>query len=254
MTVIYMNELDILNEISYIGYLLLKYGAEIYRIEESLERMLKGLGYKDVEVFALPAYFTMSCTLEDHTPYCITKRSLYNRINLDKLYELNNLVRNISNHKVAPKDIHDEIIKIIEKPMSHSLILIGYVLSAAFFTLFFGGKLNDMLVASVNGFILYYAILIMENLQINSIVRTILSSMILTIISLIAFRFDIIQNIEFSIIGTLMILTPGVAITNSFRDIIRGDYESGVARFIEAFLIAASIAIGVGTIMLIGGI
>ena len=64
-----------------------------------------------------------------------TKCSLYNRINLDKLYELNNLVRNISNHKVAPKDIHDEIIKIIEKPMSHSLILIGYVLSAATFFL-----------------------------------------------------------------------------------------------------------------------
>ena len=54
-------------------------------------------------------------------------------------------------------------------------------------------------------------------------------------------------------IGTLMILTPGMAITNSLRDIIRGDYASGVARLAEALLIAASIAIGVGIILIIGG-
>lgn len=34
-----MNEVEILDAINEIGYLLLKHGAEIYRVEESIRRM-----------------------------------------------------------------------------------------------------------------------------------------------------------------------------------------------------------------------
>lgn len=248
-----MKEKDIIDQISYIGFLLLRYGAEIYRVEESLSKMMKNFGYNDVEVFALPAYFTMSCTLKDDSPYCVTKRSIFHRVNLDKLYELNSLVRRISENEVLPENIEKEILAILEKPLNYTFILIGYVVSAAFFALFFGGSLNDMIIAAISGFVLYYAILIMENLNVNSIFRTIIGSMILTVISLIAYRCHFINTIDYSTIGTLMILTPGMAITNSLRDIISGDYSSGVSRLAEALLIAVSIAIGVGSILIIGG-
>ena len=47
-----MNEQKLINLIGEIGRLLLKYGAEIYRVEESLLRMCKSYGYQNVEVFA----------------------------------------------------------------------------------------------------------------------------------------------------------------------------------------------------------
>lgn len=50
-----------------------------------------------------------------------------------------------------------------------------------------------------------------------------------------------------------MILTPGVAITNSLRDIMSGDYISGMARMLEALLTATFIAVGVGIMMVILG-
>ncbi|WP_278463930.1 threonine/serine exporter family protein, partial [Thomasclavelia spiroformis] len=59
-----MNEQKLINLIGEIGRLLLKYGAEIYRVEESLLRMCKSYGYQNVEVFALPTYFTL--TIETH--------------------------------------------------------------------------------------------------------------------------------------------------------------------------------------------
>jgi uncharacterized membrane protein YjjP (DUF1212 family) len=43
-----------------------------------------------------------------------------------------------------------------------------------------------------------------------------------------------------------MTLVPGVAITNAVLDTINGDYLSGTARILEAFVIAAAIAIGIG--------
>ena len=52
-----------------------------------------------------------------------------------------------------------------------------------------------------------------------------------------------------SIIGSLMILTPGIAFTMGIRDFVHGDYLSGTIRMIDALLIAASIAIGTGLVL-----
>ena len=51
------------------------------------------------------------------------------------------------------------------------------------------------------------------------------------------------------IIGSIMPLVPGVAITNAIYDTLHGDYISGSARMLEAFVTAAAIGIGVGISM-----
>ena len=84
-----MNEQLLLKNIAEIGRLLLKNGAEIYRVEESLERMCQSYGFKDIGVFALPTYFTISVTFKDNTSASYTKRTLQNRTNLDAVCALN---------------------------------------------------------------------------------------------------------------------------------------------------------------------
>lgn len=248
-----MNDVDILKLINEIGYLLLKHGAEIYRVEESLKRMCEGFGFQDIEIFAIPSYFTISLTLHDGTPYHSSKRSRVNRFHLDHLYELNCLVRKISNQEIECHEIETEINKIKTCPLNLSLILFGYVVSSAMFCIFFGGGLIESIVSAIIGFILYFFIYFMEKLNINGIVRTLLSSMVLATIAIIAHKIHIISNLQSVITGTLMLLVPGIAITNSLRDIIGGDYVSGLSRMIEAILTAASIAIGVGIMMMFLG-
>ncbi len=246
-----MNELEILQQINKIGQLLLKHGAEIYRVEESLKRMCEGFGFQDIEVFAIPSYFTLSLTLHDGTPYQSSRRSRSNRTHLDHLYELNCLVRQISNQELTLDEIKTIIHKIESEKLNYRLILIGYVVSAAMFCAFFGGHLTEMLVSALIGLILYYFIYLLERLDVNVIVRTILSSMVLASIAIIAQKTQFITNQQSVITGTLMLLVPGIAITNSLRDIIGGDFVSGLSRMIEAILLAASIAIGVGIMMMV---
>ena len=246
-----MNDLETLTAINEIGYLILKHGAEIYRVEESIQRMCEGLGFHDVEVFAIPSYFTLSLTLHDGTPYHSSKRSRTNRIHLDHLYELNCLVRQISNQELTLEQINQKIHYIKHQKLNFQLILIGYIVSAAMFCVFFGGGFNEMIVSAIIGFVLYYFIYLMELLNMNTIVRTILSSMVLASIAIIAHKINIINDQQSVITGTLMLLVPGIAITNSLRDIIGGDFVSGLSRMIEAILIAASIAIGVGVMMML---
>ena len=47
------------------------------------------------------------------------------------------------------------------------------------------------------------------------------------------------------VIGALMPLVPGLSITNSVRDLIRGDLVSGGAILTESLLLATALAVGV---------
>lgn len=60
-------------------------------------------------------------------------------------------------------------------------------------------------------------------------------------------------NLDTVVIGSIMPLVPGVAITNAVRDTLQGDYISGCARILEAFLKAAAIALGVGVAFAVFG-
>lgn len=249
-----MNEQKLINLIGEIGRLLLKNGAEIYRVEESLVRMCKSYNYQNVEVFALPTYFTLTIETHDNHPYTLSKRTQQNRVNLDCVYELNNLVRYVCDNQPDYDCLSKEINRIKNSHENMYLVFLGYGLGAGFFATFFGGGINETIVAFFIGFMLYFFIWLMEYLEINNLVSTLLASMFLSALAILALKLGMIQDLQATTIGCLMILTPGVAITNSFRDIMAGDYVSGTARMVEALLIATFIAIGVGAVMVgLGG-
>lgn len=248
-----MDEQKLINLIGEIGRLLLKHGAEIYRVEESLIRMCKSYNYLNVEVFALPTYFTLTIEMHDNYTYSLSKRTRQNRVNLDMVYELNNLVRYICDNHPDYNYIKEKINKLNNAPENMYLVFIGYGIGAGFFTTFFGGGIAEAIIAIIIGFILYFFIWLLEILEINNLVCTLLSSMLLTTIALFCNNLGIINNLQATTIGCLMILTPGVAITNSLRDIMGGDYVSGMARMLEALLTATFIAIGVGIMMMVLG-
>lgn len=55
---------------------------------------------------------------------------------------------------------------------------------------------------------------------------------------------NLADHVDACIIGTLMLLVPGLLFTNALRDIIFGDINSGINRIVEVLLIAAAIALG----------
>ena len=57
-------------------------------------------------------------------------------------------------------------------------------------------------------------------------------------------RWGIGQDANKILIGNIMLLIPGIALTNSLRDLIGGDIITGLLRFLDAILVAAAIAAG----------
>jgi len=54
-------------------------------------------------------------------------------------------------------------------------------------------------------------------------------------------------------IGDIMLLIPGIALTNALRDLFVGDTISGILRLLEAVLQAGIIACGFALAILTGG-
>ena len=81
--------------------------------------------------------------------------------------------------------------------------------------------------------------------HISRIFRDMLSAIACTLTALIAQLVYPALQVNFAIIGALMVLTPGVALTMGIRDIINSDYLSGTIRLVDALLVAGCLAVGV---------
>ena len=80
-------------------------------------------------------------------------------------------------------------------------------------------------------------------------ITNILGSGIVTFLSLIVLSAGIPILQDKVVIGDIMPLVPGIALTTSIRDFFNGDYLSGAIHMIDAILTAFSIAVGVGAVI-----
>ncbi len=118
----------------------------------------------------------------------------------------------------------------------------------------FGGSFLDVAATAVVGVLLAAIITLGEKVKMNVIIIDILSSIGIAILAIAMKTYGMKEiNMDTVIISAIMPLVPGVAITNAIRDTLQGDYLSGGARVLEAFLKAASIALGVGIGMALFG-
>ena len=108
--------------------------------------------------------------------------------------------------------------------------------------------LRSALAAALAGFLASGYLLLCEQHELPGGFCKISCAALITLVCILACRM-LGTPASHSIIGSLMILTPGIAFTMGIRDFVHGDYLSGTIRMIDALLIAASIAIGTGLVL-----
>ena len=92
-------------------------------------------------------------------------------------------------------------------------------------------------------------------IKMKPIFSNILCSMISGMVCILTHYIGLGHHVEMIMIGNIMLLIPGVLMTNSFRDFISGDMISGLLHFSEAIITAICIAAGfIFSKILLGGI
>jgi len=94
-----------------------------------------------------------------------------------------------------------------------------------------------------------YSIHRLAKMDLNLFLTNISGGVIAALVAIIFNSIFPFIQVDKVIIGAIMVMVPGVAMTNAVRDSIAGDLVSGLARGAEALLIAVSIAFGVGFVL-----
>ena len=242
-----MNYSDLVNTAVETGYLLVANGGEIYRAEESMQRIFRAYGVDSGEVFAIPTLIEVTVSTPDGNPITRIKRVPQRMVNLDRVEQVNALCRHIWDDKPPFWEIHAELGRIGKRPdLSFPMQLLSYALIASAFTLFYGGSLQDAAVAFFCGGAIRLVTRFLERFRVNSFFANVAASFVAAAIALLAAHFNAYLSYDKMIIGSLMVLVPGIAITNFMRDIIAGDLIAGILRLTESVLVATAIAIGAG--------
>lgn len=240
-----MNTNKILNFSCEIGKQLLQNGAEIYRVEESIERILNSYGYKKAEVFAIPSYIIINIE-KDENNYTKSVRIKTITNNLHKLDELNNLCRSIC-MKCPQMDEANELLNeiVAKEPYKLWISFMAYGLVAFFFTLYKSGTVLDSVISFLCGLIVKFMVFNMRRVKANVFFTNLLASIILAVIPLVLSYTGTIIHLDIIIIGAIMLLVPGLAITNVVRDVLAGDFLTALTKLSEVLIVGMAIAIGI---------
>ena len=176
----------------------------------------------------------------------IMRRIGFHGNDLEKLEKLNAVSRRIC----AEKPTVDEAMAWLKETLAScrtyhtGVIYLGNILAGLGFCIVFGGTLLDCLWAGLMGLIIGLVTHFMEKREVNSFFSTILAACLMALPAYAAAGLGWLNSPDAAIIGALMLLVPGLLITNSMRDIIYGDTNSGVFRIVSVVLSALAIALG----------
>ena len=168
---------QLLEIITEIGFKLLQSGAEIYRVEESIRRMLNAYGFPEAEVFSIPSCIIV--TINDETGHGLTrlKRIHSSALDFDRIDQLNNLCRHICETTPDLLTIRRDLDKIIHrKDYAFRTNMFFTASISASFTLFYGGAFRDSFVAFFIGILLFLLMYVLGHFHTNGFFQNIFGS------------------------------------------------------------------------------
>ena len=240
-----MNERLLLEAATTLGYRLAMSGAETFRVEESILRVLKTYGY-EAEAFAIPNCLIVSIITASDQPMTRMRRIGPHGNDLDAVELYSGLSRAICNRRPEPEELVRWIAHVDGMRRSYTLPLqaLGFFLASFGFCFTFSGTFADALGAGLCGLIVLAVDKLMDKLNSTQFFRTIIGAFCMAIFAYAAHHLGLVQNADAAIIGALMLLVPGLLFTNAMRDVMYGDTNSGLNRVVLVMLIAVAIALG----------
>lgn len=229
------------------GEILLKNGSDTHRIEETVTLICKAYGY-DVECVSLPYGIFLEFTNADP----LKEKSMMKKVkgldfDLHKIELVNAFSRQLCNEPMEYTKALDKLKEIESSPSFNTFTLaVAAAITGAAYTLIFGGSFFD---TAASALICAFVEFIISKTTAKGILQYIInfsSGFIMGILALTFSHFIPVLNSHFINMGSIMILVPGIILTNGIKDFIYGHYSSGLGKIFNALLIVSTVAVGVG--------
>lgn len=232
-----------------VGEILLTSGAEVNRVEDTVQRMAKAYGCSRVDVFTITSSIVVTVHREGQI-YTQTRRIREYNNDIARIEACNTLSRRICKKPLEQQELIAECEKLRNaKRCPWYLRLLGYIMAATSFAVFFGGSAKDALAACLCSILLFGMDLLLSRIRLQRVVMTIVCSAAVALAAWGLTKLGVGDSVDLICIGNVMLLIPGISFTTSLRDMISGDTISGLLGLCEALLRAVAIAIGMALVL-----
>lgn len=229
-----------------LGTIILQCGAEIYRVETAIKKVLDAYQVQG-DCFVLSTAIILSAKGKDGQTLTQIKRTQAASTHLYKLEIVNQFSRDLERQPLpygAAMHRLSEIEKIPAYSFGIKLLAAGAISFS--FTFFFEGTVYDALAAGSIALLIFLLQAKVFGRYFFTFIEYFLASFLTGLLCVwICSVFDFLNVIRV-IIGTIMILVPGTTITAAMKDALNGDILSSSYKFAETVFIATAISTGIG--------
>lgn len=246
---------NLLTVIMNLGKEMLMCGAEVNRVEDTISRLCAAYNLEKSEIFSITSLILVTVRDSDGSSFAQSRRVTGYVFNFYRLEELNALSRTVCATTPSAEDFQvmlDEIIK--HSHFSKLLRLIGFILTSGGFCMLFKGTLIDAIAASAISVIVFLIERLFTKFSINGMLYNFISALISGVLAFYIADIGIGAHLDKIMIGDIMLLIPGLMLTNAIKDMMNGDTMAGFLRFCEALLTALAIALGFWFAMVATGV
>lgn len=238
-----------------LGFRLSMAGAEVDRVEESMQRFLRAYGVESGEVFAITNCVMVSLTDEAGRSSTRIRQVPAHGTDLTRLMAYNALSREVASTAPALEEVQRQMEELAGLPKGYPVPvqILGSAVGAGAYALFFGGSLWDAVAAGLCGAVVGLCNLALDYLETNQFIRTIVGGAVSALCALLLVGLGVGKSVDAVITGALMLLVPGLIFTNAMRNILTGNLISGPNLVLQALLIATAIALGTGFVLSLAG-
>lgn len=207
------NKKAVLEAATMAGHILLESGAEIFRVEETIDRIAKAYGIVSASTFVLSSgiFTTAGGGAEDY--FAKVQYIPLSSTRLDKVTMVNQLSREIEQNTLPLDEVKRRLQDIQNLPVRPPLTrILASGMGSGCFCYLFGGSSLDSLGAFIAGSLLYCFIIYFSSRYLSKIAGNISGGALVTIIAMMLFHMFPGLSLDQMVIGSIVPLLPGVSL------------------------------------------
>ena len=232
------------------GAILMKSGAETYRVEDSMHHIAGALGVAEFEAYVVNRGIMASGVRCDGVHEAKVLAVPETVIDLSKIEAVNALSRAVCAGGRWTADRVYRRLHAIERKKGYDAlpVLLAYFFGAGGFSIALESTAGDALVAALAGLMLGAMLQLVSGRIRTGVLLAILGSAVVATAVNMLFAVGLGDHRSNMLLGALMVMVPGVFFVNAIRELSLNNYSVGMSLLLSALLTCLSISIGVAAV------
>ena len=228
-----------------LGKQMIASGANIERVNLSIERICHAYGLHDVTCANLSSRISISAK-DENKLYASRQTDVPPQtINLEKLKKLNNLAFDVCKNKPSEDTLYDLLHAIKTNDFPWWMMMIGFIVAMMGLARIFCAGWSEILVVELNTLLLFGLSRALTKVHINKIITNFFSMFLCSLIAMGLYAAHFIDNFYIVVITNAFFLIPGIPMINCARNILCGNEMNGAIDLLKVLLEVCSIVAGV---------